>query len=216
MNPMKRVIILIISTIISSVCLWGQQTVYVIDNVTVDNFDGSQLKGKTIRDYQISTTGRGTKAITIHAITTVPSVRGYFEVPKGEWKEFKLPHDFGKEFHFSTDSLVFGNSVMLRNPSQKMLYIIDGERTEDVSALKKLSSGRIKTIRMYKGGTAQEKFGTDLPVMVIETKDVEKDLDEVLKMIPNLKVSEDGTITVDGQPVKKVTISGSTINDIDK
>lgn len=197
-NHMKRIIILTISLIVSSVSLWGQQTIYVIDNVTVDNFDGSQLKGKNIKDYQITTTGKGAKAITVHAITTAPSVNAFFG-------------DFPKQF--SADSIILGNSFMRRNLSQKMLYIIDGVRTEDVSALQKLSSGRIKKIQMYKGGTTREKFDTDLPVMVIETRDLEQDLNEVLKLFPNVKVSEDGTITVDGKPIKKVTIAGSTTYD---
>ena len=197
-NHMKRIIILTISLIVSSVCLWGQQTIYVIDNVTVDNFDGSQLKGKNIKDYQITTTGKGAKAITVHAITTAPSVNAFFG-------------DFPKQF--SADSIILGNSFMRRNLSQKMLYIIDGERTEDVSALQKLSSARIKKIQMYKGGTTREKFDTDLPVMVIETTDLEQDLNEVLKLFPNVKMSEDGTITVDGKPIKKVTIAGSTTYD---
>ena len=196
--PMKRVIILAFSMLLSSAILWGQQTIYVIDNVTVNNFDGSQLKGKNIRDYQITTTGKGAKAITVHAITTAPSVNAFFG-------------DFPKQF--SADSIILGNSFMRRNLSQKMLYIIDGERTEDVSALQKLSSAKIKKIQMYKGGATREKFGTDLPVMVIETRDLEQDLNEVLKLFPNVKVSEDGTITVDGKPIKKVTIAGSTTYD---
>lgn len=190
---MKRVITLAICMLFSSAILWGQQTIYVIDNVTVDNFDGSQLKGKNIKDYQITTTGKGAKAITVHAITTAPSVNTFFG-------------DFPKQF--SADSIILGNSFMRRNLSQKMLYIIDGERTEDVSALQKLSSARIKKIQMYKGGTTREKFDTDLPVMVIETRDLEQDLNEVLKLFPNVKVSEDGIITVDGKPIKKVTING--------
>jgi hypothetical protein len=211
-NPMKRIIILAISMFISSVYLWGQQTIYVIDNVTVDNFDGSQLKGKNIKDYQITTTGKGTKAITVHAITTAPFLNALFgDFPKGERMEFSLPKDLGKGLHFSADSIELGNSFIFRNPTHKMLYIIDGERTEDVSALQKLSSARIKKIQMYKGGTTQEKFGTDLPVMVIETKDIETELNEILKKLPNVKVSEDGTITADGQPINKVTINGSTI-----
>ena len=77
-NHMKRVIILAFSMLLSSAILWGQQTIYVIDNVTVDNFDGSQLKGKNIKDYQITTTGKGAKAITVHAITTAPSINAIF------------------------------------------------------------------------------------------------------------------------------------------
>ena len=34
--PMKRVIILAFSMLLSSAILWGQQTIYVIDNVTVE------------------------------------------------------------------------------------------------------------------------------------------------------------------------------------
>ena len=44
---MKKILFITV-LMLCSVCLWGQQTIYVIDNVTVDNFDGSQLKGKTI------------------------------------------------------------------------------------------------------------------------------------------------------------------------
>ena len=209
---MKRVIILAISMLFSSAILWGQQSIYVIDNVTVENFDGSQLKGKNIKDYQITTTGKGAKAITVHAITTAPSVNAFF----GDFpKDFSFPKDLGKGIQFSADTIsLSGNSIFLRNPSQKMLYIIDGERTEDVSALQKLSSAKIKKVQMFKGGTTKEKYGTDLPVMVIETKDVEKDLNEVLKMLPNVKVAEDGTITVDGQPIKKITINGATTYDV--
>ena len=79
--------------------------------------------------------------------------------------------------------------------------------------MQKLSSAKIKKIQMYKGGATRERFGTDLPVMVIETRDLEQDLNEVLKLFPNVKVSEDGTITVDGKPIKKVTIAGSTTYD---
>ena len=53
--------------------LSAQQILYVIDNVTVQNFDGSQLQGKTITNYQISTQGSGKKAVTVHAITTAPA-----------------------------------------------------------------------------------------------------------------------------------------------
>lgn len=57
---MKKILFITV-LLLCSVCLWGQQTIYVIDNVTVEHFDGSQLKGKTIGDYQITTTGRATR-----------------------------------------------------------------------------------------------------------------------------------------------------------
>ena len=71
---MKKIILLSICLL---TCLWtlsAQQTLYVIDNETVESFDGTQLKGKTIRDYKITTKGRGRNAITVHSISTSPSI----------------------------------------------------------------------------------------------------------------------------------------------
>ena len=52
---MKKIILLSICILASFWSLSAQQTLYVIDNETVESFDGTQLKGKTIRDYKITT-----------------------------------------------------------------------------------------------------------------------------------------------------------------
>ena len=164
---MKKVIIFTICIILSSVCLWGQQTVYVIDNVTVEIFDGSQLKGKTIKDYQISTTGKGNKEVTVHAITTAPSIISLSgEFPKIYLKDFSLPSDLGKELenlHFEADS------IFLHKIPQKIIYIVDGEK-KDVLDLQSLSASEIKSVTVCKGKEAQERFGISNPVIVVETK----------------------------------------------
>ena len=67
---MKRIILLSLCLIMGAFSLSAQETIYIIDNETVDNFDGSQLIGKSIKDYKISTRGSGRNAITIHSIST--------------------------------------------------------------------------------------------------------------------------------------------------
>ena len=64
---MKKIILLSIFLLIGAWTLSAQQTIYIIDNETVENFDGSQLKDRTIRDYKITTKGSGRNAITVHA-----------------------------------------------------------------------------------------------------------------------------------------------------
>ena len=67
---MKKLILISICLTVGAITLSAQKTLYVIDNVTVEHFDGSQLKGKTVSDYKITTSGTGRNAITVHAITT--------------------------------------------------------------------------------------------------------------------------------------------------
>ena len=46
--------------------------VFIIDNVEVKGFNGSQLNGKTISAYEITLTDAGSKTIRTHRIKTVP------------------------------------------------------------------------------------------------------------------------------------------------
>ena len=46
--------------------------VYIVDNVEVRNFSGSQLNGKTITAYDISYTTRGSATVRVHSIKTAP------------------------------------------------------------------------------------------------------------------------------------------------
>lgn len=46
--------------------------VYIVDNVEVKNFSGSQLSGKTITAYDISRSRRGSVPVRIHNIKTAP------------------------------------------------------------------------------------------------------------------------------------------------
>ena len=152
---MKKIILLTLGIILSSVCLMGQQNVYVIDNVTIEHFNGSQLKGKTIKDYQISTTGKGKKAITVHSITTSPQM-------------FSRP--------FSVDTLGFSKDIKVYHDSpKKLVYVIDGIKYNDTSTLKTISPEDIQSITVLKDGSPEQlMYGVDCSVILITTKNGQK------------------------------------------
>lgn len=145
---MKR-ILFITALLFCSLCLWGQQTIYVIDNVTVDKFDGSQLKGKTIGDYQITTTGKGNKAVTVHAITTV----------KGRGRKIIINENgqliMRADSLFSSSGLTgfgFGSGTL-----PKFVYIIDGKVVED-SEIKNVPTSQIENITVVKDAESLKKY----------------------------------------------------------
>ena len=74
---MKKLILISLCLFAGAATLSAQKTMYIIDNEAVEHFDGSQLKGKTISDYKITTSGTGRNAITVHAITTARSSFSY-------------------------------------------------------------------------------------------------------------------------------------------
>ncbi len=151
---MKKIILLSVCLLIGAWTLSAQQTIYIIDNETVENFDGSQLKDRIIRDYKITTKGSGRKAITVHAITTSPSV---FSVT-GSFTSLKplTPID---------------SSIVIKPTHRKIIYVIDGVAHEDASAFNSISPFDIEYITVFKGGsTEQLKYGENVAVINITTK----------------------------------------------
>lgn len=187
---MKKILFLLLFCLVPLV-LSAQRTLYVIDNVTVEHFDGSQLKGKLIQDYRISTSGSGRKAVTVHSITTVSGRANSFS-----------EHSFTKEelerirFHLPSTT------------SDNVVYIIDGKRYEDSSELKKLAPDNIKSIAVLKNDEARKKYDAD-GAIVIFTK---SGTDEILKKVPGLKVETDGTLTLNGTKIRTIAINGQTIS----
>ena len=196
---MKKILFIIV-LMLCSVCLWGQQTIYVIDNVTVEHFDGSQLKGKTIGDYQITTTGKGNKAVTVHAITTV----------KRTMRSQIIVNDNGQVI-MKTDTLLnrFGGaSLKSETVVPNFVYIVDGKVVEE-SEVKNLPTKQIQSITVIKDSESLKQFNLDgsSSVVNIITKS-EESAKELLKSLPGAKVEEDGTVTINGQSVNKITING--------
>ncbi len=191
---MKKIILLSICLLIGAWTLSAQQTIYIIDNETVENFDGSQLKDRTIRDYKITTKGSGRKAITVHAITTSSSVFS----TTGSFKPLEplSPID---------------TSVFIVTKHRKIVYVIDGVPHEDASAFNAISPLDIENITVAKDGSPeQQKYGENVVVMNITTKKEKTNITEFLKSLPGAKVNEDGKVIVNGETIKRVTINGHT------
>ena len=179
---MKKILFLSICLIIGAWTLSAQQTIYIIDNETVENFDGSQLKDRTIRDYKITTKGSGRNAIMVHTITTA---RSPFSVAQAD--EYSVSQTFPK----------------------KVIYVIDGEVSQNENALKSLSPEEIASISVLKENSPEAKeYGKNVTVIQIQTKKGIIGLLEALKGLPGVKVEPDGSISVNGQPAKKITING--------
>ena len=205
---MKKIILLSIFLLIGAWTLSAQQTIYIIDNETVENFDGSQLKGKTVSDYKITTSGTGRNAITVHAITTTRSAFSYsFSMPHLD--SLRIP-DMSDFKSFKADTLLFPNGIsVFKNTPRKIVYVIDGKVSEDGNAFRSISPLSIASITVLKDDSPEAKaYGENVSVIKIETKKEENGLLESLKNLPGVKVEADGSITVNGQPVKRITING--------
>ena len=205
---MKKLILISICLTVGAITLSAQKTLYVIDNVTVEHFDGSQLKGKTVSDYKITTSGTGRNAITVHAITTSRSAFSYsFSMPHLD--SLRMP-DMSDFKYFKADTLVFPNGIsVFKNTPRKVVYVIDGKVSENGDAFRSISPLSIESITVLKDDSPEAKaYGENVSVIKIQTKREENGLLESLKNLPGVKVEADGSITVNGQPVKRITING--------
>ena len=166
---MKKIIFLSLCLFLGAFSLSAQQTIYVIDNVTVENFDGSQLNGKTIKDYKISTTGSGRNAVTIHSISTStqPSTFSF----TGTFPQFDLD-SLMSVYRFTPDSFHIPDiSQYIQKIPRKIVYVVDGVEYEDsLSPFDAVSPMDIKNITVLKNGSPEQlKYGEDCTVIVIET-----------------------------------------------
>lgn len=205
---MKKLILLSVCLFAGALTLSAQKTIYIIDNATVEHFDGSQLKGKTVSDYKITTSGTGRNAITVHAITTSRSAFSYsFSMPHLD--SLRMP-DMSDFKYFKADTLVFPNGIsVFKNTPRKVVYVIDGKVSENGDAFRSISPLSIESITVLKDDSPEAKaYGENVSVIKIETKKEENGLLESLKNLPGVKVETDGSITVNGQPVKRITING--------
>ena len=179
---MKRIILLLTCLTIGASSLYAQETIYIIDNETIDNFDGSQLIGKAIKDYKISTRGTGRNAITIHSISTsaqpsIFSVSGTF-----------TPHYYGSaSLRSELDSLAnsslfnlyrYKDSIQIPDVSKyfpqvyrKTVYVIDGVKHEDESIFATITPSDIESVSVLGDESAKQLgYGDNCTVIMIETK----------------------------------------------
>ena len=124
--------------------------IYLIDLTKVENFDGSQLAGKTIRAYSIQRENVGGVPTRIHFITT-----------KTDGAQNPVVAIFDNDFNNAT-SVTVGEksqpsiSVRTTDPSlsvDDIVYIVDGKQTSS-DDFRKLDPKNIKAIEVMKGSSA--------------------------------------------------------------
>ncbi len=131
--------------------------IYLIDLAKVENFNGSQLAGKTIRAYSIQRENVGGVPTRIHLITT-----------KTDGAQTPVVAIFDNDFNNAT-SVTVGEksqpsiSVRTTDPSlsaDDIVYIVDGKQT-GTEEFKKLDPKDIKSIEVMKDSSAA-KYLQDL------------------------------------------------------
>ena len=131
--------------------------IYLIDLAKVENFDGSQLAGKTIRAYSIQRENVGGVPTRIHLITT-----------KTDGAQTPVVTIFDNDFNNATSVTVGEKSrpsinVRTTDPSlsaDDIVYIVDGKQISS-DDFRKLDPKNIKAIEVMKGSSAA-KYLQDL------------------------------------------------------
>ena len=193
MRFMKKIFALISIILLACCASFAQKVVYVIDDITVDNFDGTQLKGKTIRDYKISGTGKGKNAVTVHSIRTVNIQKTSFAgVALAEVEPYDYPN------------------ITLIIDGKTYSYIEGNEHLRKVLGS---SERTMKSIRTEKKENPDKNGPKILLTTIIETQPNKKvlnrsDFNSILTIIPGAKTETDGSVTIDGKKVDHITING--------
>ena len=153
---MKRIITtLFIAVLLSATSLSAQNVVptYVIDGQKIENFDGSQLLGKTIVSYAIS------KEKNIHYVFTTDNKGNNTSPYKVETLE--------------TDVIATAENEVGSIDKKEIVYVIDG-KVASPEQFKSITTPNIEYIRILKSknGSDFKKYATANTevVMMITTK----------------------------------------------
>lgn len=179
----------------------GNDAIYIIDGEKVKDFDGSQLKEKTIVDYRIGHVENDSMKATVHIIDTGHSALSDSLGTKGKIArvikstnilsedEAKRTGISGKEGHLTMD---------------KPLTIVDGN--EFNGSLYDIKSGDIRAVHIYKAGSDEaKKYGEkgNNGVMKVTTK---KTADLKVYCINGKTVSEDDLKNLKPDLIKSIEI----------
>lgn len=164
---------------------------YVIDGKPVSNFDGTQLAGKAIASYDITTTKEKGKVVQNHIITLAAPV----EKQNDNFNQF-FRHDDEDYSEMTKTTTVTDNGILqtttegtLKNGGKvtttstqivrtfeptdfrdKKLYIDGQEAT--MTDFQELKPSKIKSITVLEGKAAVKVWGDDAACGVIEVKTI--------------------------------------------
>ena len=136
---MKKSILLLLIAVTSFASIHAQETrkaIYVIDGKQVENFDGSQLKGKTIVNYSID------PEHNLHSIITSDMTGG---------KEVKSVKILSTTKVDRSDAPVTSGvtTEVIRAESDEIIYVLDGKNVP-YSEIQSMSSSKIESMTVIK------------------------------------------------------------------
>jgi hypothetical protein len=149
---MKRTILCLLVAALSVAFVHAQETkktIYVIDGKQVENFDGSQLVGKTIINYSINSSHN------LHSIITSDLTGG---------KEVKSVKVLSTTKVSRPDQSVTSGVTtdVIRAEADEIIYVLDGEIVP-YSEIQSMSSSKIDSITVIKdkGNPTFKKFADE-------------------------------------------------------
>ena len=135
---MKKTILFLLVAVFSVASIHAQETrkaIYVIDGKQVENFDGSQLAGKTIVNYSID------PAHNLHSIITSDMTRGEVKSVKVLSTSKVINSDESVKPGVTTD--------VIRAESDEIIYVLDG-RIVPYSEILSMSTSKLDSMTVIK------------------------------------------------------------------
>lgn len=170
---MKQIILIVLIAVFTAVNLMAQNSrkaIHIIDGAYVENFDGSQLAGKTVRSYSVD------EESNVHIIYT-SDYKGD-ETAKIEVKKILSSKDETGEFVVSN---IEGAQIKVINVNTKMgamddesiVFVVDG-KIVPTTVFKSLDVSRVESMDVVKNKSDEKfkKFAKEntSTVMIITTK----------------------------------------------
>lgn len=145
--------------------------VYIINGETIENFDGSQLVGKTISDYKTmisSSISNGVTSVTkMHVIKTdgkqIKSASNYSVVTNGEISKVSIA---GLDGEYSLAD------IQVNEGAKELEIYIDGKKSSRAD-MGKILPEKISSMNVYRAGSAEAIKYTgskDKNVIIVELK----------------------------------------------
>lgn len=202
---MKKIIIIAVCAILHGTTALSQTadnaTVYIINGEKITNFDGSQLKGKTVTEYRIGTAEKDGKQTTVHFIDVSDGTNADSPYTKGKvihisesaYKMAEMDADFNKVKEGSDNSGL-----------KDALIYVDGKEYD--GKLSDLNGKDIKSVNIYKAGSDLAKSHGEKGkngLIMITTK---AKLANTVYLIDGKRVEEDAAKKISPKDIKAITV----------
>lgn len=169
---MKRTILFLLFAVLSvaNMCAQNSQKVlYVIDGKHIENFDGSQLKGKTIISYVISHPGR---VYDIHDIRTTEYSKGAVNDSVKTIVTDSFSQPYVEAYAKASDA----STKTVQVTGKEIIYVVDTKIVSQ-SEIEKMSPSQIDSMTIIKDKTnsdyikySKEARSEPTGIIIIKTK----------------------------------------------